>query len=70
VTAVVQLRPGASATEGEIIDHCRERLSPHEVPKAVRFVETFPLTATGKTQKNLFRERFADLYDEKPVPVS
>jgi len=70
VTAVVQLRPGAAATEDEIIEHCRARLSPHEVPKAVRFVEAFPLTATGKTQKNLFRERFADLYDEKPVPVS
>jgi long-chain acyl-CoA synthetase len=70
VTAIVQLRPGATTTEDEIVEHCRARLSPHEVPKAVRFVESFPLTATGKTQKNLFRERFADIYDEKPVAVS
>jgi len=52
------------------VEHCRARLSPHEVPKAVRFVEAFPLTATGKTQKNLFRERYADLYAENAVPVS
>ena len=70
VTAVVQLRPGANATAEELTAHARERLSTHEVPKAVLFVDAFPLTATGKTQKNLFRERFADTYAERSATVS
>ncbi|MBD5606809.1 MAG: AMP-binding protein [Candidatus Eremiobacteraeota bacterium] len=69
VTAVVQLKPGAAATEEEILAHARTRLSVHEVPKAVIFVETFPLTATGKTQKNIFRERYAGLYAQAPATV-
>jgi long-chain acyl-CoA synthetase len=50
--------------ERALLAHCKEHLSIHEVPKAIRFVEQFPLTATGKIQKNLLRERFADVYEE------
>jgi acyl-coenzyme A synthetase/AMP-(fatty) acid ligase len=39
----------------------------HEVPKAIRFVEVFPVTATGKIQKNLLRERFSDLYEREGI---
>jgi long-chain acyl-CoA synthetase len=70
VTGVVLLKPGASAGEDELLAHCKERLSPHEVPKAICFVETFPLTATGKIQKNLLRERFHARYEERAVPIS
>jgi acyl-coenzyme A synthetase/AMP-(fatty) acid ligase len=37
----------------------------HEVPKAIRFVDEFPVTATGKIQKTLLRERFIDLYERE-----
>ncbi len=70
VTGVVLLKPGATAGEDDLLAHCKARLSPHEVPKAICFVETFPLTATGKIQKNLLRERFGTLYEERAVTIS
>ncbi len=44
------LKPGAAATEDEIIEHCRGRLAGFKVPKAVAFTE-LPKTSTGKIQK-------------------
>jgi long-chain acyl-CoA synthetase len=69
VTAVLLLKPGATVDEAEILAHCRERLSIHEVPKAVCFIDQFPLTATGKIQKVQLRERFAGLYEEREQAV-
>ncbi|MBU9160228.1 acyl-CoA synthetase [Burkholderia multivorans] len=48
--AFVELRDGASATEEEIVAHCRQLLAGFKVPKAVRFGE-LPKTSTGKIQK-------------------
>ncbi|AXF23639.1 acyl-CoA synthetase [Burkholderia pyrrocinia] len=48
--AFVELREGASATEEEIVAHCRQLLASFKVPKAVRFGE-LPKTSTGKIQK-------------------
>ena len=62
--AVVLRKPGSGASESEILAHCKAMLSPHEVPKAVCFIEQFPLTATGKIQKAFLRERFARVYEE------
>jgi len=50
------LKPGATATEDEIIEHCRGRLARFKVPKAVEFTE-LPKTSTGKVQKYVLRER-------------
>ncbi len=48
--AYVELKPGASATEAGIIEHCRSLLARFKVPKAVVFAE-IPKTSTGKIQK-------------------
>jgi fatty-acyl-CoA synthase len=56
--AVVVLRPGATATEEEIIRFAREHLAHFKAPKGVDFVEVLPKTATGKTQKFQLRERY------------
>ena len=53
--AYVELKPGRSATEAEIIDHCRGLLARFKVPKAVVFAE-IPKTSTGKIQKFRLRE--------------
>ena len=42
VTAFVQLADGASATEAELIEWCRERLSHFKCPREVRFVDDAP----------------------------
>jgi benzoate-CoA ligase family protein len=39
--------------------HARARLSPHKVPRVVRFVEDFPRNATGKLGRRQLRERAA-----------
>ncbi|WP_175722112.1 acyl-CoA synthetase [Burkholderia ambifaria] len=48
--AFVELREGASATEEEIVAHCKQLLAGFKVPKTVRFGE-LPKTSTGKIQK-------------------
>jgi len=54
--AFVTLKPGATASEDEIIAHCRERLPGFKTPKAVEFCD-LPKTSTGKIQKYVLRER-------------
>ncbi len=53
--AYVELKPGRSATEAEIIEHCRRLLARFKVPKAVIFAE-IPKTSTGKIQKFVLRQ--------------
>ncbi|MFZ1682054.1 MAG: acyl-CoA synthetase [Rhizobiaceae bacterium] len=53
--AVVELRPGASATEEELIAHCRALLARFKCPRTVLFAE-IPKTSTGKIQKFRLRE--------------
>ncbi|HET6966789.1 MAG TPA: AMP-binding protein [Ornithinibacter sp.] len=53
VTAFVQLAEGRSATDVELIDWCRERLSHFKCPREVRFVDELPRLPTGKLLKRL-----------------
>jgi long-chain acyl-CoA synthetase len=55
VKAVVVLKVGASVTEQEIIDHCREHLAAYKYPRVVEFREELPRTATGKILKRELR---------------
>jgi fatty-acyl-CoA synthase len=57
VCACVRLREGMSATEDEIREFCRGQIAHYKVPRYVRFVDSFPLTISGKVQKYLMRER-------------
>ena len=47
-------KPGASATEAELIAFCREGLAGFKAPKQVVFTE-LPRTSTGKIQKHVLR---------------
>jgi len=53
--AYVELKPGATATDREIIEHCRALLARFKVPSQVIFAEV-PKTSTGKIQKFRLRE--------------
>ena len=48
VQAVVVLKPDQSATEEELIAHCKERLAGYKCPKAVAFWDNIPTTPIGK----------------------
>jgi fatty-acyl-CoA synthase len=54
--AFVTLKEGQSATEEEIIEHCRGRIAKFKCPKRVEFTD-LPKNATGKVQKYVLRER-------------
>jgi acyl-CoA synthetase (AMP-forming)/AMP-acid ligase II len=48
VAAVVELKPGATTTEQELIDHVKSRLAGFKAPKRVRFVESLDRSPAGK----------------------
>jgi acyl-CoA synthetase (AMP-forming)/AMP-acid ligase II len=49
VAAAVVLKD--SASEKDLIDHCRARLAEFKCPKTIYIMETIPRTATGKIQR-------------------
>jgi len=53
--ALVVLAPGATATDAELIAHCREHLAHYKCPTSVEFREALSRTATGKLQKYKLR---------------
>ena len=55
--AFVVLKPGARATEDEILSFCRQHLANYKVPRGVYFVDDVPKTSTGK----IMRRKLADL---------
>ncbi len=59
VAAFIELRPGMTATEDEIIAHCRDRIAGYKKPKHVRFIAPLPRNSTGKVQKFELRRAFA-----------
>jgi len=54
--AFVKLKEGETATEEEIISFARGKMANYKAPKYVKFVDDFPMTATGKIQKFVLKE--------------
>jgi fatty-acyl-CoA synthase len=61
VCAVIVCRAGVTATEGEILAWCRDRIAGYKRPRAIRFIEEaqMPRTATGKIQHRALRDKVA-----------
>lgn len=57
--AVVELKPGETATEQEIIRHCASAMANFRVPRQVRFTTEWPMTGSGKIQTHELRRIFA-----------
>jgi fatty-acyl-CoA synthase len=57
VAAAIRVQPGASIDAAEVMRFCEPRLARFKIPRYVRTVETFPMTASGKIQKFKLRER-------------
>jgi fatty-acyl-CoA synthase len=54
--AWVVLRSGATLTDEEVREFCRGKIAHFKVPRYVKFVDSFPVTVTGKVQKFKMRE--------------
>lgn len=56
VKAFIVKKPGATATEAEIIEWCKANMASYKYPRLVEFRESLPMTATGKILKRELRQ--------------
>jgi fatty-acyl-CoA synthase len=56
VAAAVRLKGGAAGDPDDLIAWCAASLAKFKTPRYVRFVQEFPMTASGKIQKYRLRE--------------
>ncbi|KOS66479.1 AMP-binding protein [Lysinibacillus contaminans] len=58
VAAWIILREGEQATAEDIRDFCRNKISKQKIPKHIFFIDSYPMTASGKVQKFKLRDEF------------
>jgi len=60
VKAFIVLQPGtppSAELEADLQAHVRQYLAPYEYPKAIEFIDSLPMTTTGKVQRRVLRLR-------------
>ena len=57
VLAWIRLKTGESCCEKEIQDFCEGKIAYFKIPEYIRFVDSFPMTVSGKVQKFKIREQ-------------
>lgn len=60
VCAWVRVKPGAALTDDDLRQWSRERMAHYKVPRHIVFVDSFPMTVTGKVQKHVMRAAMAE----------
>ena len=55
--AFIVRNAGIEVSEGELIKFCKERLSHYKVPRSIEFVESLPLSSTGKILRRVLRQQ-------------
>ncbi|MBR0097494.1 MAG: AMP-binding protein [Synergistaceae bacterium] len=55
--AFIHRRDGSDLTDRELIKFAKEKLAHYKVPRAIEFVDEFPLSGTGKILRRLLREQ-------------
>ncbi len=58
VKALVIIKEGATVTEKELLDYCKDSLAGFKRPKTIEFRDDFPRTATGKVLKRILKEPY------------
>ena len=56
-------REGTSPDEDAVREFCRGKIAHYKIPRYVKFVDSFPMTITGKVQKFKMREQAIDELD-------
>jgi fatty-acyl-CoA synthase len=71
VMAWVRVRPNAEVTADALEQFCSGRIAKYKIPAYWRFVDTFPMTVTGKVQKYRMREMaIAELRLEEAAAIA
>lgn len=58
--AWIIVREGERLSEDEVRAHCQGQIAHYKIPRYVRFVDSFPMTVTGKIQKFLIRQKMKE----------
>lgn len=61
VCAWVVLKPGSTLAAESLRDHCKGQIAHFKIPRHVQIVTDLPLTATGKPQKFVMRDRMQEM---------
>ena len=69
VGAFVILREDASLSPEEIKEFCRGQIARHKIPKYILFVDSFPLTGSGKIQKFKLKDIGLQMLKEQGIAV-
>jgi long-chain acyl-CoA synthetase len=70
VKAFVVKKPGASATEDEILAFCKERLAAYKAPKTLEFREELPKSTVGKLLRRVLADEERAETQTGPTPQS
>lgn len=65
VGAFIVLKETAGIDESDIIDFCRGQISRYKIPRYVHFLESYPMTASGKIQKFKLTELSEELWPDR-----
>ena len=65
IKACIALKQGATATENDIIEYCKQNLASYKKPKLVEFFAEIPKNASGKIVKTILRDKYWSGRDRK-----
>ena len=66
VGAFIVLKEGATLEQSDVRDFCRGKISRYKIPRYVTWVDSYPMTASGKIQKFKLTEMSTTLWPERP----
>lgn len=69
VGAYIKIKSGENLTEGDVLNFCRGRIARYKIPKYIFFVDSYPMTASGKIQKFLLKDVGLEMLAERGVTV-
>ncbi|CAM5442358.1 AMP-binding protein [Thauera mechernichensis] len=58
--AWIIVREGEGLTEDEVRAYCQGQIAHYKIPRYIRFVDSFPMTVTGKIQKFQIRQKMKE----------
>jgi fatty-acyl-CoA synthase len=58
--AWIIVKPGQALDEDTVRAFCKGQIAHYKVPRYIRFVDSFPMTVTGKIQKYKIRDAMKD----------
>lgn len=69
VGAFIILQEGAQITDADVRDFCRNKISRYKIPKYIFFVNSFPMTGSGKIQKFKLKELGVELCKKQGIEI-